>query len=90
MRRVVAGLLLLRKAATEAGSAPFSMAQVATECRNRPGVKHGMPAALQAPLMARAYFFEAERAPLHQTLPGLQDLGKHGGAQGLATLGLGA
>jgi hypothetical protein len=36
---VVVGLLWLRKATTEAGSAPFSMAQVATECRNRPGVE---------------------------------------------------
>ncbi len=32
------------------------MAQVATECRNRPGVKDGIPAAEQAPLMARVYF----------------------------------
>lgn len=50
------GLLWLRNAATEAGAAPFLMAQVATECWNLPGLKARIPAAVQATLMASVYF----------------------------------
>jgi hypothetical protein len=53
---VVLGLLWLRKAATEAGSAPFSMAQVATECRNLPGVNGTMHDAFQVEMTAIPYF----------------------------------
>jgi hypothetical protein len=71
----VVGLLWLRKSATESRAAPFSMAQVAAECWNRPGVKAGMPAAVQTHLMVGVYFSKLDEPPLQQPHPSLQHLG---------------